>query len=523
MKVPLPLLFLLLMLLVIFAVYDILKQSYTVHSKANLSVAQAILEVTLTRANAGLNAVAYRMAAEDGVRAPGLQDTVLRGFNTGADDLASRLLVLPIDSGRLIVDGRLGHESLGAADLASLISQPAFSRLFAPRKGTNRLPDALFVFVNDDLFILSEPSPIERSDGAGTPAFLVVGLPAKAIVFDELDRYGVFGRDALTYYLEIRDELSGLANIAVSLRDRTYAQFHYGAVAQIVLLLVAFIIAVMIGRHIDEKNDALRRSRDTIAAREHEAQGLRQQAEKASEAKSQFIHNMSHELRTPLNAILGYAEVIGNETFGALAGPLERYRASADAIHNGGVRLLNSISQVLEYSSLLDAEGAARDETVDLAAILHELGSEFRARMEKRNITLRIEQGSKSPSICADSEMIRRLFRQLIANAIEYSDDNGHVAINLELTPDGRLDVAVRDHGKGMDPMLQNDAFEAFVQGESVYARQHQGMGLGLSLAQAYARHHGADIGIQSALGEGTVATVSFPSERLLVEEPRIA
>ncbi|MDJ0950590.1 MAG: HAMP domain-containing sensor histidine kinase [Alphaproteobacteria bacterium] len=521
MRVPLPLLFLLLMVLVIFAVYDILRQSYAVHGEANRRVARAVLESTLTRVNTGLNDIAYRLAMEDRPFDAGLPEVVLRDDITDAKDLASRTLILGFDSGHRILKGRIGHDVLGPARLTRVASQPALPRLFKSQTVTNRLPDALLVMVNDVPFILSDPQPLRAAGQADRSAFLVIGLPARSMVFDELQKYEVFGSGNLKSYLEEQDDLSGLAELIVNLQEQNYAKFHFSAVAQIIILLVAFVIAVMIGRHVDEKNDALRQSRDTIAEREREAQHLRQLAEQASEAKSQFIHNMSHELRTPLNAILGYAEVITNETFGALEGPLERYKESAGTIQNGGLRLLNSLSQVLEYSSLIDGDDEIREEKVDLALLLLELVSEFQDRMEARKITLDVARLPELPSLRADRDMMRSLFSQLIANAIEYSGDGGSVTVSSASLPDGRLQVAVSDHGKGMDPDLQSHAFEAFVQGEDVYARQHQGMGLGLSLARAYARCHGAEISIDSTLGKGTVVTVVFPAERSLLESDR--
>jgi signal transduction histidine kinase len=379
------------------------------------------------------------------------------------------------------------------------------------------LPDALLVAVNDVPFILSDPQPREPANPANRSEFLVVGLPASTMVFDELKKYEVFGSGALKAYLDNKNQFSSLAELIVSLQDREYAKFHFSAVAQIVVLLVAFIIAVMIGRHVDIKNDALRKSRDTIAEREREAQHLRRQAEAASEAKSRFIHNMSHELRTPLNAILGYAELIANETFGVLDGRLARYKESASSIHRGGLRLLHSICEVLEYSALVDADHELCEENIDLVGLLSSLTSKFKDRLEERNITLEVPELPELPSLRADREMISSLFSELISNAIDFSDANGKVTISADLAPSGQLKVAIRDRGKGIDRAQQTQVFEPFFQIEGVFARDHQGMGLGLSLAKVYADYHGADISISSAVGEGTTVMVTFPSDRSMV------
>jgi signal transduction histidine kinase len=517
MKLPLPLLFMLLMTLVIMSFYDVLQESRTVHREANRRVAKAVLEATLTRAQTGLNHIAFRLAREANPFDADLPDVVARSESADTKNLASRTLFLAFDSGHQLVRARVGRGTLSPAALSELAAQPAFARIFSPHSVTTGLPDALLVAVNNVPFILSDPQTRQAANLTDDSIFLVVGLPASTMVFDELKKYEVFGSGALKAYLDSKDQFSGLAELIVSLQNREYAKFHFSAVAQIVVLLVAFIIAVMIGRHVDLKNDALRRSRDTIAEREREAQHLRRQAEAASEAKSRFIHNMSHELRTPLNAILGYAELITNETFGVLDGRLARYKESASSIHRGGLRLLHSISEVLEYSALVDADHELCEENIDLAALLSGLTSKFKERIEERNITLEVPQSPALPSLRADREMICSLFSQLISNAVDFSEAGGKVAISAGLAPSGQLGVAIRDDGKGMDRVQQAHIFEPFFQIEGVFARQHQGMGLGLSLAKAYADYHGADIRISSAAGEGTTVTVTFPSDRSFV------
>ncbi len=296
MIVPLPVLFILLMILVIFAVYDILQKSQDLHDEANRRVARAVLENTLTRANSGLNGIASRIASQDRPFDKGPPEVFFRDSIADAEDLANRTLFLGFDTQYRVLEGRIGDTNLGTTVLADLVSQPELSRLFTQQTAVSRLSDTLLVIVNGVPFILSDPQPLRASGQNQRSAFLVIGLPARDMVFDELQKYEFFGSEALKIHLEKQSDISDFAELVVSLRDREYAQFHFSAVAQILILLVAFVLAVMIGRHIDTKNDNLRQSRDMIANREREAQHMRQLAERAREAKSQFIHNMSQDL-----------------------------------------------------------------------------------------------------------------------------------------------------------------------------------------------------------------------------------
>ncbi|MGH6948599.1 MAG: sensor histidine kinase, partial [Kiloniellales bacterium] len=479
-KVPLPILFMLLMLLVVISVFDILKKSYDVHSEANRRVATAILENTLTRATSGLNGIAARVAARDPDLSAGLPDIALASETADPRDLSDRALVLRFDATQDIGEARLGGRLLDPTVVARLAAQPALAQLFAAPDSAGHLSAPRIVLVDGIPYILSEPRGVTAE---GEPAaFVAIGLPVRELIFDELEKYEVFRSGDLKEYLERQDDFSGLAQLIVGLQNREYAQFHFSAVAQIVVVLVAFVIAVMIGHHVDAASDALRQSRDVIAERERDAHRLRQLAERASHAKSQFIHNMSHELRTPLNAILGYAELIENETFGKLTGPQERYKEYAGSIHRGGMRLLNEVSQVLEYAALVDGDARGRDEPIELGALLQALAADFRELRTLRGVTLEVAAPEALPRLSADREMIAGLFRHLIANAIEFSPDNGRVTVSLAETADNRLAVAVHDRGAGMDERLVSQAFDPFEHGEDAFSRKHQGMGLGLSL-----------------------------------------
>ena len=136
-RVPLPLLFMLLMLLVIFAVYDILKKSQEVHSEANRRVAKAVLESTLTRANSGLNDIASRIASLDRPFDEGPPEVVFKDDITDVEDLANRTLFLGFDTQYRVLEGRIGHNNLGTTVLADLAAQLAFSRLFTRKTAAN--------------------------------------------------------------------------------------------------------------------------------------------------------------------------------------------------------------------------------------------------------------------------------------------------------------------------------------------------------------------------------------------------
>lgn len=255
---------------------------------------------------------------------------------------------------------------------------------------------------------------------------------------------------------------------------------------------------------------------DAIGARQWEADFQRQRAEMASDAKSRFIANMSHEFRTPLNAILGYAELIATEALGKLPGPLKKYREFADSIHQGGSRLCTELNQVIEYSDITGGDVKLREQTIELADCVAAVISSYQAKMDDRKITLEVVLPDDLPKLRADPDMIVELIGHLLSNAIKFSAKGSVCAIGANYTDQNQIEIFVRDHGDGMDQEFLDHAFEPFVQKQDVYARDHQGTGLGLGFVKAYADLHEAKISIDSKIGEGTRFTIQFPSGRTM-------
>ncbi len=518
MIVPLPVLFILLMILVIFAVYDILQKSQDLHDEANRRVARAVLENTLTRANSGLNGIASRIASQDRPFDKDPPAVIFRDSITDAEDLANRTLFLGFDTQYRVLKGRIGDTNLGTSVLADLISQPELSRLFTKQTAVSRLSDTLLVIINGVPFILSDPQPLRASGRNQRTAFLVIGLPARDMVFDELQKYEFFGSDALNIQLDKQSEISDFAELVVSLRDREYAQFHFTAVAQILILLVAFVLAVMIGRHIDTKNDKLRQSRDLIAKREQEAQHLRQLAERASEAKSQFIHNMSHELRTPLNAVIGFSEIIKDETFGPVGSV--KYRDYAIDINESGQHLLGLINDILDLSKIEFGNEELHEDTIEIPEVIRTALKLVEQPAEQDGIKLKLELPDQLPALRADERKLKQILINLLSNAVKFTDAGGEVTLRAWCRRDSGYVFQITDTGIGIAPENIPRALSRFGQVDADLNRRYEGTGLGLPLAKALVELHSGTLDLQSEVGVGTTVTVRFPAERI-VELPR--
>ncbi len=215
---------------------------------------------------------------------------------------------------------------------------------------------------------------------------------------------------------------------------------------------------------------------------EQELRLAKEQAEKASSQKSDFLARISHELRTPLNAIMGFSEVMRTERFGELKN--EKYRGYANDIHDSGAHLLALINDLLDLSKVeagklelnFTAESIA-DATDHAIRLLQE---------EARNsrVLVRTAFPAKMPRVVADHRALRQIMLNLLSNAVKYTNAGGQVVVSAAVDHDGSMIVRVKDTGIGMTEAQLNDALQPFTRVETP-DRARQGTGLGLPLTKA--------------------------------------
>lgn len=508
-RVPLPILFIGLMVLVILSVFDILHKTYDANLTSNRRVAKAVLDGAMSKADAELDGLALGLAAGYSVANPD-EDVDLANALTGRS--AEALVVFLDAAGQPLLILKGGKKVAGGqfSEVAAALPTTAVP---GNTLGGSR-SSAHFISMSKIVYLLSSRYRLAPGTSQFGATGLMIGMPAEELLRKELERYEIFRSGSLKRLLDSArtDGFKSMADLIVETQKTEYREFQLDVVGQVVTVLVAFIICVMIARRVDEKNDALRDSHDVIAEREKEARRQRDRAEKASEAKGRLIANMSHELRTPLNGILGYAEMISSEVFGKLEGQNARYREYAENIHISGMRLQNELSQVLEYSNISRGDVDPDKEPIDFNQLVQDAIDRYSEKAGQRGIELVpiVEDGL--PAYEGDFDMLKELLQHLVSNAVKFGKQDGSVKIQVRHNKDAyAVEMRVRDDGIGMEQQNVIAMFQPFAQGEDVYARNHQGTGLGLALAKCYAVAHGAGISAKSSPGKGTLVTVHFP------------
>ena len=257
---------------------------------------------------------------------------------------------------------------------------------------------------------------------------------------------------------------------------------------------------------LSESNAQLRQTIVQLAA-------ARDQAETASQAKSAFIANMSHELRTPLNAIIGFSDLMKSETLGPIGN--RTYLEYAADINFSGAHLLEIINDILDVVRYEAGRMELKEEIVAVEEVVGEalrLVAPQAARGEIR--LLWTPPAPPLPALFCDRVRLRQMLLNILSNAVKFTRPGGSVEISGE-SADG-LQLIVRDSGIGIRREDIARIMTPFGQVASVYARDREGAGLGLTLTKALLERHGGRLSLDSTPGIGTTVRLSFPAERVM-------
>ncbi|HUV57732.1 MAG TPA: PAS domain S-box protein [Acidimicrobiales bacterium] len=223
------------------------------------------------------------------------------------------------------------------------------------------------------------------------------------------------------------------------------------------------------------------------------------EAERANNAKSQFMSRVSHELRTPLNSILGFAQIL------EMSLPSE-HQESVGYIYRAGRHLLELINEVLDISRVESGELALSVEPVSLESSLRDCVDLLWPQARERDIDL-IVRDTYGYHVLADQQRLKQVLINLLSNAIKFNREHGTVTVTSE-TLDGRTRVNVTDSGAGI---LPEHLAELFVPFERLNA-EVEGTGLGLALTKGLIEAMGGTVGVVSTPGQGSTFWFELPS-----------
>ncbi len=248
---------------------------------------------------------------------------------------------------------------------------------------------------------------------------------------------------------------------------------------------------------------------------EAELREAKEKAEATSRQKSEFLASVSHELRTPLNAIMGFSEVMRLGRFGEIEN--EKYRGYVQDIHASGSHLLSLINDLLDLSKVEAGKLELNFTAVNLNDVTEHVLKMMQEQATAARVVLRKSLPPELPNVVADLRSMRQIMLNLVSNAIKFTDPGGQVVISAQVVPSGQLKLRVKDTGIGMNPAQLRGALEPFGR-VATEGREVQGTGLGLPLTKALVDANRAGFELTSEPRKGTLAEVTFPTNRVLAD-----
>ncbi len=234
----------------------------------------------------------------------------------------------------------------------------------------------------------------------------------------------------------------------------------------------------------------------------------RQEAEKASRAKSDFLSRMSHELRTPMNAILGFGQLLEADN----ANLTGEQRQFVSEILQGGNHLLSLINEVLDLAKIEEGKMHVEIQDVNLNKVIATTLRLLKQQALARDIHLSFDVPSDVDYLVkADALRLKQVLINIISNAIKYNREHGEVKISATRQDSGRLRLSVRDTGPGIPPTMQDRLFKPFERLENANLTVVEGTGIGLALSKRLMGLMQGDIGVVNGAAEGCTFFIELP------------
>ena len=245
-----------------------------------------------------------------------------------------------------------------------------------------------------------------------------------------------------------------------------------------------------------QANDEMRRAQDIAAEALHAA-------ERASQAKTDFLSNMSHDIRTPMNAIVGLTTLMENE----LDQP-ERLAEHLGKLETSGQLLLGILNDILDMSRIESGKTTLNVEPMHLPQQLDQLSTMIRAQTNEKAQTFTVSTHLRHENLLADPTRLNQVLMNILSNAVKYTPCGGHIRFEVEELPRNehyaKYQFTVQDDGIGMSEAYQKALFDPFTREERSGTNKVQGTGLGMAITKSIVDLMGGSISVESATGKGT-------------------
>lgn len=235
-------------------------------------------------------------------------------------------------------------------------------------------------------------------------------------------------------------------------------------------------------------------------------------AEKANQAKSDFLARMSHDIRTPMNAIMGMTAIAK-----AHVDERERVIDCMDKISGASKLLLSLINEVLDMSKIESGRLTLTEDEFNIGELVQDLVVMMQSSIKNKRHTLDIHfKDLKHEHVVGDTQRIKQVLMNILSNAIKYTPEGGRLAIGIheKVCQDkgvGIYEFVFEDNGRGMQPEFLDKIFLPFERASDNGIKNIQGTGLGMAISHKIVKMMGGDIEVESEYGKGSRFTIRIP------------
>ncbi|MCH5260158.1 MAG: response regulator [Lachnospiraceae bacterium] len=238
---------------------------------------------------------------------------------------------------------------------------------------------------------------------------------------------------------------------------------------------------------------------------------LKEDAERANEAKSSFLARMSHEIRTPINAVLGMNEMILREA------ETDNIREYATNIHSAGKLLLSIINDILDLSKIESSKMEIVENDYNVGTLLLDIENMVSLRAEEKGLNFKIEPDVNMPKMLrGDEKRIKQCITNLLTNSVKYTQE-GSVTLQIDCVDNKDstvyLWVSVSDTGIGIKEDELYLLFDPFIRLDMRKNKNIEGTGLGLSITKRLLEMMGGNLTVESIYGKGSTFSFVVPQK----------